>query len=93
MMPTRLTLLLALAAFSTVVDAASAEVILDVKGMTCSTCPITLRAVLRKLGGVEDVVVDAKRHTAAVRFDEAKVSRERIEKAATEAGFPAVARQ
>lgn len=85
----RIALFLGLALASLGAVAASSEVLLDVKGMTCSTCPITVRAVLKKLDGVEDAKVDAVRHTAIVKFDPARVSSDRIAKALTEAGFPA----
>lgn len=73
--------------------AAPSELVLDVKGMTCSTCPITVRAVLKKLPGVEEAKVDGEKHIASVKFDSTRVSPEAIAKAVTEAGFPAVPRK
>lgn len=86
------TTLLALAA-GAAIAASSQQVVLDVKGMDCAACPITVKTVLKKLPGVEDVKVDAKRNTAQVRFDSVKVSPDKIVQAVTDAGFPATARK
>lgn len=90
---TRLTVFLALFAASLSALATPSQVVLDVKGMTCATCPITVRAVLRKVPGVEEAKVDGEKHTAAVKFDSGKVSTDQIAKAVTEAGFPASPRK
>lgn len=65
---------------------------LDVKGMHCATCPLTVKVVLKKQPGVSDVKMDAQKNTAEVRFDPAKVSKEQLAHAVTEAGYPAKAR-
>ena len=69
------------------------DVILDVKGMTCAACPVTVKAVLKKQPGVERVTMDAAKNTADVKFDPAKVSPEQLAKAVTEAGFPSSPRK
>lgn len=89
----RLIVCLGLTAASLAAHSAPADVVLDVKGMTCSTCPITVRAVLKKLPGVEEVKVDSEKHTAAVKFDPDRVSPEALAKAVTEAGFPSSPRK
>ena len=78
----------ALAALALPAWADSRDVLLDVKGMTCATCPVTVKVVLKKQPGVEDVRMDAVRNTADVKFDPSKVSPEQLAKAVTEAGFP-----
>ena len=76
------------------VDAAPADsAILDVKGMDCAACPVTVKAVLKKQPGVADVKVDLKKATAEVHFDSGKVSAEKLAQAVTEAGFPSTARK
>ena len=67
--------------------------ILDVKGMDCAACPVTVKAVLKKQPGVADVKVDPKTATAAITFDPTKVSRETLARVVTEAGFPSTARK
>lgn len=69
------------------------KVILDVKGMDCATCPLTVKVVLKKQTGVDDVKMDAANHTAEVKFDPAKVSPEQLAKVVSEAGYPATPRK
>lgn len=73
-------------------DAARA-VTLDVKGMDCAACPVTVKAILKKQPGVNDVKVDLKTATAEVTFDQAKVSPEKLAQAVTQAGFPSTVRK
>lgn len=72
---------------------ASESVTLDVKGMDCAACPVTVKAVLKKEPGVSDVKVDFKKATAEITFEPSKVSRERLAQVVTEAGFPSAARK
>ena len=84
----------AITATSLVANANDAQkVTLDVKGMDCAACPVTVKAVLKRQPGVDDVKMDAEKHTAEVRFDPAKVSPDRLAKAVTEAGYPAIPRK
>ena len=71
-------------------QAAPEQAVLNIKGMDCAACPITVKTVLKKQSGVEDVKVDAQRHTAEVKFDSARVSSEKLARIVTEAGFPAI---
>ena len=66
---------------------------LDVKGMHCATCPLTVKVVLKKQPGVEEVKMDADKHTAEVKFDPARTSPEIIAKVVTEAGYPTAFRK
>jgi mercuric ion binding protein len=68
---------------------ANATVVLQVDGMHCATCPITVRTVLRKLDGVHDAVVSVESKTAHVTYDPARVTPARMAQAVTEAGYPA----
>ena len=72
---------------------ASESVTLDVKGMDCAACPVTVKAVIKKEPGVSDVKVDFKKATAEITFEPSKVSRERLAQVVTEAGFPSTARK
>ena len=65
------------------------KVTLDVEGMDCAACPVTVRVVLKRLPGVDEVKMDPQSHTADVKFDPAKVSPELLARAVTEAGYPA----
>lgn len=81
-----------LAAIPTV-HAATRTATLDLKGMTCATCPLTVRKVLLKTPGVSDAKVDFKNAAAMVTFDDAATSVERLANIVTEAGFPAAQRK
>jgi mercuric ion binding protein len=84
----------ALLQFGTLVQAAGLETAtLAVKGMTCPTCPLTVKVALKKQPGVSDVKVDLRRATARVVFDPEKVTVARLAKAVTDAGYPATPRR
>ena len=72
--------------------AAPQTVTLDVKNMTCSVCPITVRKALEKVTGVAGVKVDPNSKTATVTFDPDKADVGSLIKATTDAGYPAAAR-
>lgn len=83
----------ALVLFASLVHAAGLETAtLDVRGMTCPTCPLTVKVALKKQPGVSDVKVDSRHATARVVFDPEKVTVARLAKAVTEAGYPATPR-
>lgn len=65
---------------------------LDVKGMTCATCPLTVRQVLLRTRGVSAATVDFKGAFARVALDDAVVDVERLVRALSESGFPAAPR-
>lgn len=66
---------------------------LDVKGMDCAACPLTVKAVLKQQPGVMQVKVDAERRTAEVSFDPATVTPDKLARVVTETGYPATARK
>lgn len=67
-------------------------VTLDVPGMTCATCPITVKAALKKVPGVTDVSVSYERLEAIVTYDDAKTNTQALIKATTDAGYPSTVR-
>lgn len=69
-------------------DGAAQSITLDVQNMTCASCPITVRQVLKRQPGVEDAKVDLRSHSAEVKFDPARARPEQLAKALSEAGFP-----
>lgn len=58
-------------AFSAPVWAATQSVTLAVPGMTCATCPITVKHALSKVNGVSKVDVSFEKREAVVTFDAA----------------------
>jgi len=63
-------------------------IVLDVPGMTCKFCPITVRKALKKVPGVIDVKAEFKNKTATVTFDPTKTNTETLLKTTTNAGYP-----
>ena len=61
---------------------------LDVPGMTCKFCPITIRKALEKVPGVTEVKSEFETKTATVTFDPQKTSIEELTKATANAGYP-----
>ena len=61
---------------------------LDVPGMTCKFCPITIRKALEKVPGVIEAKSDYDTKTATVTFDPEKTSIETLTKATANAGYP-----
>jgi len=65
------------------------EVALDVDGMTCETCPITVRKVLTRLDGVDEAKVSFDPPVALVKYDPQKVSLDDMMRATANVGYPA----
>ena len=82
-----------IAALSTPVLAATKTVTLDVPGMTCPTCPITIKKALSKVQGVSKVAVNYEKKQAVVTFDDAKTDTKTLVKATTDAGYPSTPEQ
>lgn len=64
------------------------QITLDVKGMTCAMCPITVKKVLTSLDGVKEANVTLDPPEAFVRYDPSKLSIEKLTEATTNAGYP-----
>lgn len=79
--------------FAGLAHAEPRELTLEVQGMTCASCPITVRIALKKVAGVTDAKVDLAARSARVWYDDARARPEAIAKAATDAGFPSAVRK
>ncbi|MFQ5572573.1 MAG: mercuric transporter MerT family protein [Rhodothermales bacterium] len=64
------------------------SVVLDVEGMTCAACDITVRKALTNLDGVEEATVTFEPPQAVVTYDPSKVSVEQMTEATTNVGYP-----
>jgi mercuric transport protein len=64
------------------------QVVLEVEGMTCATCPKTVKTALNGVDGVYSAEATFKPPEAVVRFDPDKVSVEELTEATANAGFP-----
>jgi mercuric ion binding protein len=79
----------ALSAFASMtVWAAPQTVNLSVPGMTCSTCPITVKKALAKVDGVTKAEVHFENRSATVTFDDARTNVKALIQATTNAGYP-----
>lgn len=84
---------LALVAVVAPVWAATQTVKLAVPGMTCASCPITVKKALSKVEGVSKTDVNFDKREAVVTFDDAKTSVQKLTKATEDAGYPSSVKQ
>jgi len=69
-------------------SASPKTVTLNVSGMTCAACPITVKKALEKVPGVSSVDVRFEKKKVLVTFDDAKTNTDALVKATTNAGYP-----
>jgi len=65
------------------------ETTLEVNGMTCGHCTMSVEKALKATEGVQGASVDLQSKKAQVQFDENKVSIQQLVEAVTEAGYEA----
>lgn len=70
--------------------AAQQTVTLSIPGMTCATCPITVKNALTKLGGALDVKSNLDQREMTVVYDDAEVALTTITQVTKDAGFPSI---
>ena len=68
--------------------AAQQSVTLSVPGMSCATCPITVKKALTQIDGVIGVKSNLAKRETTVVFDDTRVKVDVLTKATAEAGFP-----
>jgi len=73
--------------------AATKTVTLSIPGMTCVTCPITVKLALGKVDGVQKAEVSYEKREAVVTFDDTRTTAEAIAKATGNAGYPSTVKQ
>lgn len=61
----------------------------DIKGMTCSACSLAVDKNVSKLEGIEGVNVNLLNNNMVVKYDESKLSDDKIMKAVEDAGYQA----
>ncbi|HDK38614.1 MAG TPA: mercury resistance system periplasmic binding protein MerP, partial [Thiolapillus brandeum] len=71
----------------------SKTVTLDVPGMTCKFCPITIRKALGKAPGVIEATADFETKSATVVYDPDKTSVTELTKATANAGYPSTVKK
>ena len=84
----RIALCVAMVAFAGAAFAESRTVTLEVPGMNCAACPITIKKALKDVSGVEKVSVTFEPKEAVVTFDDKKTSVDKLRDATRDAGYP-----
>lgn len=79
--------------FANSVQAAENTATLEVSGMTCKFCPITVRKALEQVPGVTKADVNYKTATASVKYDPTLTTIEALTTATANAGFPSTLKQ
>jgi len=80
--------------FITMVQASETKTVtLDVPGMTCKFCPVTIRKALEKVPGVTEATSSYKTKTATVTFDPYETNVETLTEATANAGYPSTLKQ
>ena len=64
-----------------------------VENMTCALCPVTVKAAMEGVDGVQSVEIDFEAKTAVVRFDPSVTTADEIAAASANAGYPAAPRE
>lgn len=62
----------------------------EVQGMTCATCPLTVKTAIKKLKGINNVKTSLEEKNAIVDFDVQKINSSEIKKAIENSGYKAV---
>ncbi|CAN5270818.1 mercury resistance system periplasmic binding protein MerP [soil metagenome] len=69
-------------------SAAQRTVTLSVPTMDCDTCPITIRAAVLKVPGVDKAVVSYRTREARITYDDARTDLAALTAATADAGYP-----
>ena len=72
--------------------AAMKTVALSVPGMTCASCPVTVRAALKRVDGVKDIAVIGETDIQ-VTYDDARTNVAALINATKNAGYPSSVKQ
>lgn len=85
---------LLLAALSASAIAADPKtVVLDVPGMNCALCPVSVKKALERVPGVRQASANLDRKTAEAAYDPDRTTAEALADAVTRAGYPATIRK
>jgi periplasmic mercuric ion binding protein len=78
----------AMVALTATAWASPKTVTLNVSGMTCEACPITVKKALQRVPGVSKIDVLYEKKQVVVTFDDSKTNTDALLKATTNAGYP-----
>lgn len=82
--------LLVLSSFGFLGPAWAEKACFEVQGMTCATCPLTVKAAVKKLIGIREVTASLQEKNAVVDFDSRKINAAEIKKAIDSVGYKAI---
>lgn len=82
--------LLVLSGFGFLSPAWAEKVCFEVQGMTCATCPLTVKMAVKKLKGVVEVKASLQDKSAVVDFDSQKINAAEIKTAIDSVGYKAI---
>lgn len=74
-------------AAETTQNSASVEMILEVTGMTCDHCEMTVEKTVLALEGISDIKADHTDSSAVIKFDTAQVNLKEISAALARKGY------
>lgn len=81
---------LILGSFGFLASAWAERACFEVQGMTCATCPLTVKAAVKKLKGIGEVTASLKEKNAVIDFDSQKINAAEIKKAIDDVGYKAI---
>lgn len=84
----RIVALASFALISSSIWAAVRTATLEVPGMTCPACPITVRKALERVPGVSHIAVDYPKREVVVTYHDEKTNEKALLKATANAGYP-----
>lgn len=84
------TLFLVLGSFGFLGTAWAEKACFEVQGMTCATCPLTVKGAVKRLRGIDDVMASLKDKNAVINFDPQKINAAEIKKAIDSVGYKAI---
>ena len=61
---------------------------LSVPTMSCASCPVTIKAALKRVPGVASIKSDLSKRQTTVVYDDAKTDTAALSTATADAGFP-----
>lgn len=67
------------------------NVTLEVKGMTCGHCKMSVEGALKELDGVTSSEVDLETGKVSVKYDETKVTVDAMKEAVEDQGYDVIA--
>ena len=62
--------------------------VLKAKGMTCASCPLTVKKLLLQQPGASEAIIDFRLQQAQVKFNPEKTQPQRLAKVITDIGYP-----